>query len=128
MDNKKWGMLQNFRNYSLKNSYVDCMCFSNSGKLLAIGVDKGIKIYDLVKMGDPVSIVSNLTNKSITSISFDNDDNVIVCCTEDYKFNFYDIDSILNSEDNLKINNEQEKKVELIYSYLFICDKKTTIL
>ena len=114
-----------FVNYSLTNSFVDCMCFSNSGKLLAVAVDRGIIIYDLVKMGDPVSIVSNLTNKSITSISFDNDDNVIVCCTEDYKVNFYDIDSILNSEDNLKINNEQDKKVELIYSYV---TKKTTIL
>ena len=106
-----------FVNYSLTNTYVDCMCFSNSGKLLAVGVDKGIIIYDLVKMGDPVSIISNLTNKSITSISFDNDDNVIICCTEDYKVNFYDIDSILNIEDNLRINNEQDKKVELIYSY-----------
>ena len=114
-----------FVNYSLINSYIDCMCFSNSGKLLAVGVDKGIIIYDLVKMGDPVSIVTNLTNKSITSISFDNDDNVIVCCTEDYKVNFYDIDSILNCEDNLKINNAKEKKVELIYSYF---TKKTTIL
>ena len=114
-----------FVNYSLINTYVDCMCFSNSGKLLAVGVDKGIIIYDLVKMGDPVSIISNLTNKSITSISFDNDDNVIVCCTEDYKVNFYDIDSILNIEDNLRINNEQDKKVELIYSYF---TKKTTIL
>jgi hypothetical protein len=76
-------------------------------------------------MGDPVSIISNLTNKSITSISFDNDDNVIICCTEDYKVNFYDIDSILNIEDNLRINNEQDKKVELIYSYF---TKKTTIL
>ena len=114
-----------FVNYSLVNSFIDCMCFSNSGKLLAVGVDKGIIIYDLVKMGDPVSIVTNLTNKSITSISFDNDDNVIVCCTEDYKVNFYDIDSILNCEDNLTINNEVEKKVELIYSYF---TKKTTIL
>ena len=114
-----------FVNYSLVNSFIDCMCFSNSGKLLAVGVDKGIIIYDLVKMGDPVSIVTNLTNKSITSISFDNDDNVIVCCTEDYKVNFYDIDSILNCEDNLTINNELEKKVELIYSYF---TKKTTIL
>ena len=114
-----------FVNYSLVNSFIDCMCFSNSGKLLAVGVDKGIIIYDLVKMGDPVSIVTNLTNKTITSISFDNDDNVIVCCTEDYKINFYDIDSILNSEDNLQINNEKDKKVELIYSYL---TKKTTIL
>jgi WD40 repeat protein len=114
-----------FVNYSLKNSFVDCMCFSNSGKLLAVAIDRGIIIYDLVKMGDPVSIVSNLTNKAITSVSFDNDDNVIVCCTEDYKVNFYDIDSILNSEDNLKINNEQDKKVELIYSYV---TKKTTIL
>ena len=114
-----------FVNYSLVNSYIDCMCFSNSGKLLAVGVDKGIIIYDLVKMGDPVSIVTNLTKKSITSISFDNDDNVIVCCTEDYKINFYDIDSILNCEDNLQINNENDKKVELIYSYF---TKKTTVL
>ena len=114
-----------FVNYSLVNSYIDCMCFSNSGKLLAVGVDKGIIIYDLVKMGDPVSIVTNLTDKSITSISFDNDDNCIVCCTEDYKVNFYYIDSILNSEDNLKIDNEKDKKVDLIYSYY---TKKTTIL
>ena len=114
-----------FVNYSLVNTYIDCMCFSNSGKLLAVGVDKGIIIYDLVKMGDPVSIVTNLTNKAITTISFDNDDNVIVCTTEDYKVNFYDIDSILNSEDNLKIDNEKDKKVELIYSYT---TKKTTIL
>ena len=114
-----------FVNYSKVNSYVDCLCFSSSGKLLCVGVYKGIIIYDLVKMGDPVSIVTNLTNKSITSISFDNDDNVIVCCTEDYKVNFYDIDSILNSEDNLEIDNEKEKKVEMIYSYM---TKKTTIL
>lgn len=114
-----------FVNYSYVNSYIDCACFSNSGKLLAIGVDKGIIIYDLVKMGDPVSIVTDLTDKNITCISFDNDDNVIVCCTEDYKVNFYDIDSILNSEDNLKINNKKDKKVELIYSYV---TKKTTIL
>ena len=38
--------------------------------------------------------------------------------------NFYDINNILNSEDNLKINNEY-KKVELIYSYV---TKKSTIL
>ena len=76
-------------------------------------------------MGDPVSIVNNLTEKSLTSISFDNDDNVIVCTTEDYKVNFYDVDSILNSEDNLEIDNEKEKKVEMIYSYM---TKKTTIL
>ena len=31
-----------FVNYSLNNSYVDYICFSNSGKLLAFGVDKGI--------------------------------------------------------------------------------------
>ena len=76
-------------------------------------------------MGDPVSIISNLTNKSITSISFDNEGNAIICYTEDYKDNFYNIDSILNIEDNLRINNERDKKVELIYSYF---TKKTTIL
>ena len=114
-----------FVNYSKVNSFVDCLCFSSSGKLLAVGVYKGIIIYDLVKMGDPVSIVSNLTDKNFTSINFDNDDNVIVCTTEDYKVNFYDVDSILNSEDNLEIDNEKEKKVEMIYSYM---TKKTTIL
>ena len=60
-------------------------------------------------MGDPVSIISNLTNKSITSISFDNERNAIICYTEDYKDNFYNIDSILNIEDNLRINNERDK-------------------
>ena len=114
-----------FVNYSKVNSFVDCLCFSSSGKLLAVGVYKGIIIYDLVKMGDPVSIVSNLTDKNFTSINFDNDDNVIVCTTEDYKVNFYDVDSILNSEDNLEIDNEKEKKVEMIYSYM---TKKTTVL
>ena len=114
-----------FVNYSKVNSFVDCLCFSSSGKLLAVGVYKGIIIYDLVKMGDPVSIVSNLTDKNFTSINFDNDDNGIVCTTEEYKVNFYDVDSILNSEDNLEIDNEKEKKVEMIYSYM---TKKTTIL
>ena len=113
-----------FVNYS-NCGYIDCLCFSNSGKLLAVGVDRGIIVYDLVKMGDPVSIVSNLTNKSITSMSFDNDDNVITACTEDYKVCFYDVESILNSEDNLMIDNEKEKKVDLIYSYM---TKKTTVL
>ena len=113
-----------FVNYS-NCGYIDCLCFSNSGKLLAVGVDKGIIVYDLVKMGDPVSIVSNLTNKSITSMSFDNDDNVITAATEDYKVCFYDVESILNSEDNLMIDNEKEKKVDLIYSYM---TKKTTVL
>lgn len=113
-----------FVNYS-NCGYIDCLCFSNSGKLLAVSVDKGIILYDLVKMGDPVSIVSNLTNKSITSMSFDNDDNVITAATEDYKICFYDVESILNSEDNLMIDNEKEKKVDLIYSYM---TKKTTVL
>ena len=48
-----------------------------------MGVDRGIIVYDLVKMGDPVSIVSNLTNKSITSMSFDNDDNVNTITSND---------------------------------------------
>ena len=110
-----------FMNYSLVRSYVDCMCFSNNGKLLAVGVDKGMIIYDLTKKGEPLCIVNNLTEKSITSISFDNDDNVVVCCTQDYKVNFYDIESALkNSKKNIN-----DKKVELIYSYV---TKKTTIL
>ena len=110
-----------FMNYSLVRSYVDCMCFSNNGKLLAVGFDKGMIIYDLTKKGEPLCVVNNLTEKSITSISFDNDDNVVVCCTQDYKVNFYDIESVVNNSKN----NINDKKVELIYSYV---TKKTTIL
>lgn len=113
-----------FFNYS-EIGFIDCLCFSNSGKLLVVGADKGVIVYDLVKMGDPVSIIKNLTTKSITSISFDNDDSVIVCATEDYKVLFYDMESILNSEDNLQIDNQKEHKVEMLYSYM---TKKTTIL
>ena len=110
-----------FMNYSLVSSYVDCMCFSHNGKLLAVGVDKGMIIYDLMKKGEPICAVNNLTEKSLTSISFDNDDNVIVCCTQDYKVNFYDIESVLKNSKN----NINDKKAELIYSYV---TKKTTIL
>lgn len=113
-----------FVNYC-DSPYVDSFGFSNSGKLLVISVNTGIIIYDLVKMGDPVSIVKNLTQKSITSIAFDNDDNVIVVTTIDYKVYFYDLESILNSEDNLQIDNQKDKIVELIYNYT---TKKTTIL
>ena len=110
-----------FMNYSLGRSYVDCMSFSNNGKLLAVGFDKGMIIYDLTKKGETLCVVNNLTEKSITSISFDNDDNVVVCCTQDYKVNFYDIESALKNSKN----NINDKKVELIYSYV---TKKTTIL
>jgi hypothetical protein len=35
--------------------------------------DKSLILYDLIKMGDPIRIVENLTQKSIFSMSFDND-------------------------------------------------------
>ena len=114
-----------FVNYNKDVSYINCLTFSNSGKLLVIAVKNSIVIYDIVKMGDPVSIVENITEKNIISIAFDNDDNVIVISTEDYKIKFIDLDSILNSEDNLEIDCNKDKKVEVIYNYM---TKKTTIL
>lgn len=86
--------------------------------------DKSLVLYDLVKMGDPIRIVENLTQKSIFSISFDNEDSLLTVSTEDYKILFYDLSSILNDDQSIKINNI-ENKVELISQYV---TKKTTIL
>ena len=71
---------------------VGCKHYSNN-----IG-DKSLILYDLIKMGDPIRIVDNLTQKSILSMVFDNDDNYITISTEDYKILFYDLHSILNDD------------------------------
>lgn len=76
-------------------------------------------------MGDPIRIVDNLTQKSIFSMSFDNEDNVITVSTEDYKILFFDLHSILNDDLSLKISNVGENQIELISQYTV---KKTTIL
>ena len=93
-------------------------------------------------MGDPIRIVENLTQKSIMSITFDNEDNCITVSTEDYKILFYDLHSILDEDLQLKINlnnteksdkgdkeeiinRENESKLNLLVSYM---TKKTTIL
>ena len=87
-------------------------------------------------MGDPIRIVENFTQKSIMSITFDNEDNCITVSTEDYKILFYDLHSILEEDLKLKIdltssdkgeiaNREKDNKLNLIVSYL---TKKTTIL
>jgi hypothetical protein len=82
-------------------------------------------LYDLIKMGDPIRIVENLTQKSILSITFDNDDNFLTVSTEDYKIMFYDLHSILNDDLSLKIDNSKDSQIELMSSYM---TKKTTIL
>jgi len=76
-------------------------------------------------MGDPIRIVENLTQKSIFSLSFDNDDNFLTVCTEDYKILFYDLHSILNDDLSLKIDNSKDSQINLLCSYM---TKKTTIL
>lgn len=87
--------------------------------------DKSVILYDLVKMGDPIRIIENITNKSIMSISFDNEDSVITIGTEDYKILFYSLNSILNDDLSLRVDMETDKKIELITQYY---TKKTTIL
>lgn len=76
-------------------------------------------------MGDPIRIIENITNKSIMSISFDNEDSVITIGTEDYKILFYSLNSILNDDLSLKVDMQTDNKIELITQYY---TKKTTIL
>jgi hypothetical protein len=87
--------------------------------------DKSVVLYDLLKMGDPIRIIENITNKSIMSISFDNEDSVITIGTEDYKILFYSLNSILNDDLSLKVDMEKDNKIELISQFY---TKKTTIL
>jgi hypothetical protein len=87
--------------------------------------DKAIILYDLVKLGDPIRIVENLTQKSIYAMSFDNDDSVITISTEDYKILFYDLHSILNDDLSLRVDHSKVGKIDLVASYM---TKKTTIL
>jgi hypothetical protein len=76
-------------------------------------------------MGDPIRIVDNITQKSILSLCFDNDDSILTVTTEDYKLLMYDFSSILDDNLNLKINLEKEMKLDLVVSYL---TKKTSLL
>jgi hypothetical protein len=77
-------------------------------------------------MGDPIRIVENFTQKAITALSFDNEDGVIAVTTDDYKILFFNLQSILNDDLSLKVDQECEmNKIELISQYT---TKKTTIL
>ncbi len=76
-------------------------------------------------MGDPIRIIENISNKSIMSISFDNEDSVITIGTEDYKILFYSLNSILNDDLSLRVDMQTDSKIELITQYY---TKKTTIL
>ena len=76
-------------------------------------------------MGDPIRIVENLTQKSILSLTFDNEDNFITVSTEEYKILFYDLHSILNDDLSLKVDNRKDSQIEMLCSYM---TKKTSIL
>ena len=76
-------------------------------------------------MGDPIRIVENLTQKSILSMTFDNDDMLLTVSTEDYKILFYNLNSILNDDLSLKVDSNVENRIELISQYI---TKKTSIL
>ena len=95
-------------------------------KIIIILGDKSLILYDLIKMGDPIRIVENLTQKSIFSMSFDNEDNVLSVSTEDYKILMYNLQSILNDDFSLKVDNAKENiNIDLISQFT---TKKTTIL
>jgi hypothetical protein len=93
---------------------------------MAVACDKSLILYDLIKMGDPIRIVENLTGKSICSINFDNEDNIISIATEDYKIQMFNIHSILNDDLSLKIDNTNNNfQIEMICNYT---TKKTTVI
>jgi hypothetical protein len=76
-------------------------------------------------MGDPIRIVENLTQKSILSLAFDNDDMLLTVSTEDYKILFYNLNSILNDDLSLKVDTDVENRIELVSQYI---TKKTSIM
>jgi hypothetical protein len=76
-------------------------------------------------MGDPIRIVENFSQKSILSMTFDNDDMLLTISTEDYKILFYNLNSILNDDLSLKVDSNVENRIELISQYI---TKKTSIL
>ena len=112
-------------NYTSK-AYIDCLAFTGNGKILAIACDNCIILYDLVKMGDPIRIVDEFTSKSIYSLAFDNEDNVLVVSTQDHNILFYDLHSLLNDDLSLKINGKEESSYLNIISSYFT--KKTSIM
>jgi hypothetical protein len=76
-------------------------------------------------MGDPIRIIENLTQKSILSICFDNEDTYLTVSTEDYKIQFYNLLSILNDDLSLKVDSSLDDRIELAHQYV---TKKTSIL
>jgi hypothetical protein len=76
-------------------------------------------------MGDPIRIIENLTQKSILSICFDNDDVHLTISTEDYKIQFYNLLSMLNDDLSLKVDSTKDERIELSMQYV---TKKSSIL
>jgi hypothetical protein len=76
-------------------------------------------------MGDPIRIIENLTQKSILSVCFDNDDAFLTVSTEDYKIQYYNLLSILNDDLSLKVDSMADGRIELSLQYV---TKKTSIM
>ena len=93
-------------NYSNK-SYVDAIAFTNSGKLLTIACGQSLIIYDLIKMGDPIRIIDNMSTSPIYSISFDMDDSVLAFSTEDYKLSLFDFHFLLNDQLPIRLDLQE---------------------
>lgn len=112
-------------NYT-KNSHVDSIGFTNSGKIMCIATGKSIVLYDLTKIGDPIRIIENFSDSPIYNIKFDNEDKVVTFSTEDYKIGFFDLHDLLDDDLPLSINYQQyADKLKCLYSYM---TKKTSII
>lgn len=114
-------------NYSNK-SHVDTIGFANSGKIMVVGCDCSLVIYDLIRMGNPIRVVKNFTSSTIYSICLNLEDTYIVASTQDQEIIFFDFDLLLNDQLNIEIDmNNYSNDSRFKYSYSY-ATKKTPIM
>ena len=118
-----------FFNYS-ERGYVDSICFTHSGKLMVISSENNLIIYDVIKMGDPIRVIKNITNSVIYSSCFDLEDNVLSLTTQDNEILLFDFISFLN--DDLPIQIELKNMFGGVFNdrnfmYRYVT-KKTPVL
>lgn len=115
-------------NFSGKN-YVDSIGFANSGKIMVVGCDCSLVIYDLVRMGNPIRVVKNFTTSPIYSICLNLEDTYIVASTQEQEIVFFDFDLLLNDQLSIEIDmNSYNNDSRFKYAYSYNTKKTPIVL